>query len=61
MLQNRKMGLSNLDNDFTPGMAGQYLVVRAEHVVKFIHGIDEMLDLAYKKEDSDQRGVRSWV
>jgi len=46
MLQNRKLGLSNLDNDFTPGVTGQNLVVRAEH---FVNGIDDMLALACKK------------
>lgn len=53
----KKGGLSNLDNDFTPGMTGQNLIVRVEHIVKLMHGIDDMLDLAYTKEGLDQRRV----
>ena len=49
----RKGGLTDLDNDFTPGVAGQNFVVRAEHVVELVHRIDDRLDLAYTRENSD--------
>ena len=50
MPQNRKTGgLSDLDNDFTPGMTSQDPVVCTEHVVKLMHGIDDWLDLACRE------------
>jgi len=51
--EQKNRGLSNLDNDFAPGMASQDPVVCAEHLVKFMHRIDDWLDLAC--------GVRVWV
>ena len=35
-------------------MAGQNPIVRAEHVVKLMHGIDDRLDLAYIKEEREE-------
>lgn len=35
-------------------MAGQNPIVRAEHVVKLMHGIDDRLDLAYVKEEKEE-------
>ena len=36
-------------------MTGQNLVVRAEHVVKLVHGIDDRLDLAFTKRSRIRR------
>ena len=41
--------LSDFNNDLTPCVASQNFVVRAEHVVELIHGVDEWLYLAYKR------------
>lgn len=35
-------------------MAGQNPIVRAENVVKLMHGIDDRLDLAYVKEEKEE-------
>ena len=49
-MERGKRGLSNLDDDFTPGVTGQNPIVRTKHIVEFMHGIDDMLDLACIKE-----------
>ena len=57
-----KEGLSDLNNDFASCTASQNLIIRAEHVVELMHGIDERLDLAYMKAGSGWKRVyiRAW-
>ena len=42
--------LSDLNNNLTPCMAGQNLVIRTEHVVEIVNRIDDRLDIACTKE-----------
>jgi hypothetical protein len=55
--EQKRDDLNDLDDNFAPGMTGQNLVVRTEHVVKLMHRIDDRLDLAYIKEYFDQRTI----